>query len=92
VTATVDLFEPPAHITYLAKYLAAAQESPGTGLRKLATRVGIGFMTVRLARDYHRLMQAAGTSDAYRELTECPTKASRWRGRGRDDPPADVGS
>jgi hypothetical protein len=78
---TIDLFEPPAHIRFLDKCLQAAQEHPEATLREIAQIVGIGYMTVKRARDYVQLMKQAEASDPYRVLTSPPSDASRWRSR-----------
>ena len=81
--ATVNLFEPPVHIKHMPACLEVRRRDAGAPIRPLMKKLGIGKMTVKRALAYHLLMQQAGVSDPYRELTACPTNASRWRGRGR---------
>ena len=78
---TIDLFEPPVHILHMSRCLAAKAENPHLSLKKIATQLGINYMTVKRSFDYARRMQAAGLTDPYRELLERPEKASRWRPR-----------
>jgi hypothetical protein len=76
---TIDLFEWPVHIRHMSSCLAAKAESPHLSLKKIATQLGINYMTVKRSLDYARRMQAAGLTDPYRELFERPEIASRWR-------------
>jgi site-specific DNA recombinase len=78
---TIDLFEPPIHILHMSRCLAAKAENPRLSLKRIATQLGINYMTVKRALDYARRMQAAGVTDPYRELIERPEIASRWRPR-----------
>jgi hypothetical protein len=78
---TIDLFEPPVHILNMPRCLAAKAENPQLSLKRIATQLGINYMTVKRALDYARRMQAAGLTDPYRELIERPEIASRWRSR-----------
>jgi site-specific DNA recombinase len=83
VSVTLDLFEPPVHIQHLAACVAARQANPKSTLRTIARSLGINYMTVKRALAYYQLMQRAGARDPYREIHEPPTKASRWKKRGR---------
>jgi len=80
-----DMFEPPAHIKHLPAILALMQSREAsnerTSLDALAAELKIGRMTVRRALAYGKLMDAAGTTEPYRVLTERPQTASRWKRR-----------
>jgi DNA invertase Pin-like site-specific DNA recombinase len=81
VATTLDLFEPALPIRAMAECVAAKASGPKMSLDKIAAATGYNRMTVKRALAYARLMAAAGSSDPYRELTECPERASRWRHR-----------
>jgi site-specific DNA recombinase len=81
VQLLIDLFEPPVHIKYLPKCLAAKQANPKLSLRKMAAQLGANYMTIKRALAYARLMEKAGVTDPYRELEAEPTEASRWKPR-----------
>jgi site-specific DNA recombinase len=83
VTSTIDLFDPPEHIRHAPRCWEAKQASPEASLQDLADALGINRMTVKRALDYRRRMDEAGVSDPYKELTACPSAASRWRYRTR---------
>lgn len=88
-TVTLDLFEAPDHITCIPKCMLAKQTRPQASLRKIAVEVGVGYMTVKRASAYARLMLEKGVTDAYQVLSAPPKKASRWRPLpGQDSPPA----
>ena len=81
-----DVFEYPTHIAALPavmelvrNYEAAGKKRPS--YKKIGELLGIGHMTVKRAFGYAKLMEAAGTTDPFRELTEPPGNASRWRTR-----------
>jgi hypothetical protein len=76
---TVDLFEPPDHVTALPLCLEARRLNPKASLKEIAAFIGYGHMTVKRAFDYAKLMNQAGMSEPYRILTEKPDVASRWR-------------
>ena len=75
----MDLFDPPAHIAVLRQCQQVKAENPKLGCRKLGKRIDAGYMTVKRAFAYARLMEAEGRTDFYRELREKPDNASRWR-------------
>ncbi len=81
VTGTLDMFEPPVHIRAIPACVAARQTDPKLSLDKIAAQTGYNRMIVKRALAYARLMAAEGLSEPYRELTECPTSAPRWRRR-----------
>jgi DNA invertase Pin-like site-specific DNA recombinase len=76
-----DLFEPPAHIQHVRACVEAKKANTKLGVRKLAKQLGIGYMTVKRALRYARLMDQAGLKEPYRTVVEQPAKASRWRRR-----------
>ena len=83
VEVVMDFFEPPVHIGLLPQILEERSKvDPKTGrvpsYKKIADKVGTSYMTVKRAIDYSRLMEAEGSKDPFRELTEPPRKASRW--------------
>ncbi len=79
VAMAIDLFEPAAHIRAVPACLEARRADPRLSLEKIANRTGYGRMTVKRALAYSRLMAAEGSGGPYRELTERPSSASRWR-------------
>jgi hypothetical protein len=81
LTGTLDLFEPPAYIRAIPACVAAKQADPGSGLKKIAAKTGYNRMMVKRALACAKRMAAAGLTEPYRELTQCPTSASRWRHR-----------
>lgn len=78
VSEVFDLFTPPVHIANLHACLAAKRENPKASLAQIGDKLSINRMTVRRALAYARLMEAARTTDPYRELHEAPATASRW--------------
>ena len=76
--ATLDLFTPPAHIRAIPACLEARRADPGATLARIGEATGLGRMTVKRAFRYARLMEEAGQSDPYRELTSRPASAARW--------------
>lgn len=75
----LDFFDPPKHIAILRQCLDLKAENPKWSYRKIGDRLNEGYMTVKRAFGYARLMEAEGTVDAYRELDAKPEGASRWR-------------
>ena len=82
VTGTIDLFDPPLYIRAIAACVAAKQADPTMGVKRIAARTGITQMVVAQALACAERMTAEGLSEPYRELTEPPASASRWRRRG----------
>lgn len=80
----LELFVPPQHILHLAACVAARRQVPQPSLRAIAERLGIGYMTVKRALAYARLMERAGLEGPYRELRASPREGSRWRKRRRE--------
>jgi hypothetical protein len=79
VSVTLDLFQPPVHISNLPGCVAAKQVDPEASLDEIAAKLGLNRMTVKRALKYARLMAEAGLTDPYRELREEPKDASRWK-------------
>jgi hypothetical protein len=77
----LDLFEPPQHIQHLRACVEARRAATGESLKDIARRLGIGHMGVKRALDYSRLMEKEGLTDPYRELTQQPAQAARWKKR-----------
>jgi DNA invertase Pin-like site-specific DNA recombinase len=77
----VDLFDPPLHIRHLEACRTARQETPNASLKTIARRLKLNHMTVKRALDYGRRMQGYRISEPYRELSEKPGNASRWKTR-----------
>ena len=81
----LDLFDKPDPIKFLPQCVAAKWGSPEkkkkTSLRRIANELGIGYMTVKRALRYHRLMLKEGLTAPYRELTKKPASAPRWKRR-----------
>ena len=82
----VDLFEPSTGPKYgLAAVRLkekAEEDEEELGLTAIGRRLGINKRKANIALQYGRAMRAAGVTDPYRELTEPPAGASRWRARG----------
>ncbi|MAG93393.1 MAG: hypothetical protein CMJ48_06550 [Planctomycetaceae bacterium] len=78
---TVDLFTPPVHIEWLPAVLRVKEEYPAWSYVKIGRHLKIGYMTVKRARDYHKLMDKAGLAEPYRRLRKAPRYASRWKPR-----------
>ena len=81
VPVTIDLFDPPVHISAVGRCLAAKEADPKLSLKKIATNLGLNHMAVKRAFDYAHRMQCLGTNDPYVEVRELPPNASRWRRR-----------
>jgi DNA invertase Pin-like site-specific DNA recombinase len=81
VTASIDLFEPPEHIRHMPACVQAKARCPELSLKKIATSLGINYMTVKRALNYARLMEREGITNPYRELRDRPEQASRWKRR-----------
>lgn len=75
----VDLFEPSSGPKHWRRALEL--EDQGYGLTQIGKALGITKRAANLARNYGRMMQEAGADDPFIELTEAPSKASRWRDR-----------
>jgi hypothetical protein len=75
----LDLFESPVHIQHLRACVATKVANPRLSLKRIAVAVGTSYMTVKRAMDYSRRMEREGLTDPYRELSERPEQASRWR-------------
>jgi hypothetical protein len=81
ISATLELFEPPVHIKYLAACVAMKQAQPEARLDDIAAALGINRMTVKRALETARLMQQAGVTEPFVEINHKPEKASRWKKR-----------
>jgi len=86
VQLDVDVFDEPVHIKHLEQVRQAKREVPRRSYKQIANQLGINHMTVKRASDYLRLMDAEGSAVPYRELTEKPAYASRWKPRGQRQP------
>jgi hypothetical protein len=84
ISTTIDLFEPPVHIKYMAASVALRKEHPRWGLRRIATQRGTSYMTVKRSLRYAKIMESLGMTDPYRELHEAPAAASRWKVRTKE--------
>jgi len=73
----VNLFLPSAGPLHFATALAMSKD--GETLNAIGKVLGVSKRTAHIAVQYGRNMQAAELTDAYRELTERPVAASRWR-------------
>jgi len=89
IELVLNLFESPDHIGVIPRYLAAKAKSDAEGrklsLDRMAGVLGVNRMTVKRARDYIKRMEAAGTTDPYRELHDRPEQASRWKPRRKHE-------
>lgn len=89
IELVLNLFESPDHIEVIPRYVAAKAEADAEGrklsLDQMAGVLGVNRMTVKRARDYIKRMEAAGTTDPYRELHDRPEQASRWKPRRKHE-------
>jgi DNA invertase Pin-like site-specific DNA recombinase len=74
-----DLFKVPEHITHIPNVVAARNRVPRPSYQQIAEELGINRMTVKRALAYAKLMEMAGASEPYRELSSKPQNAARWR-------------
>lgn len=81
VHVVIDLFEPPVHIRAIPACVAAKRADPRLSLDKIAAQTGYNRMTVKRALAYTRLMEEQGLDNCYRELTDRPASAARWKHR-----------
>lgn len=79
VPLAFDLFEPAAHIRAIHRCLSAKAANSSATYRQIGEGLGLNYMTVKRALDYARMMETAGMRTPYRELTEPPANASRWK-------------
>ena len=77
---TLDLFDRPLHLRHLAACINVRQQNPGLGLKEIGRRLGISNMTVKRALECAGRCEGESMRDPYQELTQCPQRASRWRG------------
>jgi hypothetical protein len=80
----VDLFEPPEYISCLSRCVQAKHDFPQDSLKEIGRKLGINYMAVKRSLDLARQMEAEQLTEPYRELLDCPEKASRWRGPFQD--------
>ena len=85
MSTTIDLFDPPVHVSALNACEEARNRNPKATLRQIAAEVGVGYMTVKRALRYLTRMHNAGVSDPHILLTEKPQQASRWGKRTPTD-------
>jgi site-specific DNA recombinase len=79
----IDLFDPPEHIKHLQRCVDAKGADPDATYRQIAADLKIGYMTVKRALAYAKLMAKEGLTTPYRTLTAPPASASRWKKRPR---------
>jgi DNA invertase Pin-like site-specific DNA recombinase len=72
-----DLFHRPAGPKHYARALELSAQ--GKSLVRIGHELGIGKRQAHLALQYGSLLQKAGLTDPYVELTAAPLAASRWR-------------
>lgn len=80
IPVQVDLFEPSAGPLHGLRALALKEA--GSTPTQIGRQLGITKRRADIAVEYGKAMRAAGVADPYRELTEAPQAASRWRPRG----------
>lgn len=84
----IDAFTPPQHIRQAVQYQRLRQAETQLTLLEIGQRLGLSKAERSRAQRYLELMEAAGSTAPYRELTAPPTNASRWRPQGRNSPPS----
>lgn len=86
----IEAFTPPQHIRQALEYQRLRQAEPDMSLVEIGQRLGLDRAQRSRAQRYLELMEAAGSTSAYVELTAPPENASRWRPEGRQaDPTTD---
>ena len=77
----LDLFETSKAPRHAMRVLALYQQDPShpPTLDKLAAQLGISNRTAHLALQMGKQFQAAGRTDPFTPLTECPANPPRWR-------------
>lgn len=75
----VDLFEPPVHIRLVPEANQLRSQQPQPTLKQIGAALGTSYMTVKRALAYARRMESLGVTTPFRELSEKPANASRWR-------------
>jgi hypothetical protein len=75
----VDLFEPALHVKVMPEAVRLRSQKPRQTLKQIGAALNVSYMTVKRALRYAKLMEKLGTQEPYRELTEKPESASRWR-------------
>jgi hypothetical protein len=78
VSFSVDLFQPSAGPSYGIEAERLEREK-GLGLTAIGKRLGITKRKANIAVQFGRKLRAAGLTDPFIELTECPQSASRWK-------------
>lgn len=80
---TVDLFEPSLAPRHALQALKIYQREPDVHptLEKIAEELGTSKRTTHLALQMGRALQAAGRTDPFVAITECPENPGRWRFR-----------
>lgn len=82
VHVQVDLFEPS---TAPANAIWANELRSFLTLEEIGNVLGISKRSAHLAAELGKAMLAAGLTDPYVRLSECPTAPSRWRFRSDND-------
>ena len=77
----VDLFDPPQKVADAVRVKTLLRDDPDRGSKSISEQMDISIMRAKRARSYASLMIAEGRNDPYRELTEKPASASRWKPR-----------
>jgi hypothetical protein len=75
----VDLFEPALHVRILPEAVRLRSQTPRQTLKQIGAALNVSYMTAKRALRYSKLMEELGAQEPYRELTEKPENASRWR-------------
>ena len=77
----LDLFETSKAPRHAMQALALYQKDPShpPTLNELAAQLGISKRTAHLALQMGKQLQAAGRTDPFLPLTECPANPARWR-------------
>ena len=80
---TVDLFEPSLAPRYALQALELYQLNTDVHptLAQMAAELGISVRTTHLALQMGKALHAAGRTDPFQPLTECPENPARWRFR-----------
>lgn len=77
----VDLFDPSTGPKYFRQVLDLQEK--GMTLPEIGRELGIGKRRAHIASDYGKRLCEANLAEPFRELTEAPAAASRWRTRSK---------
>ncbi len=81
ISVTLDLFKPAVHLRHLPEIRQMLTDKRKVKNTEIAVSTGIHPMTVKRLKAVLRQMEDLGLAEPYRELTEKPESAGRWKRR-----------